>query len=88
MSVRTDRVSLFKRVLKHRTGRAFSDFASLLCDSGKVPLAESKCEAKRRGRHGSAVQDHRGRHRGQPQKEIHGRLHICIPKPYFLHVVI
>lgn len=55
-----------------------SVFLSLVCDSGEAPLAESKCEAKRSGRHGPAVQDHRGRHRGKPQEKIHGRLHLCI----------
>lgn len=49
-----------------------------MCDSGQVPLAESECEAERRGRHGAALQDHRGRHRGEPQETIHGRLHLCI----------
>lgn len=55
-------------------------FFSVFClfALGKVPLAESKCQAKRRGRHGPAVQDHGGRHRGKPQEEIHGRLYFCI----------
>lgn len=35
-----------------------------LCVSGEVPLAESECEAKWSGRHGPALQDHRGRNRG------------------------
>lgn len=37
-----------------------------------VPLAEPQCQTQRGGRHGAAQQDQRGRHRGQPQEEIHG----------------
>lgn len=37
-----------------------------------LPLAEPQCQAQRRGRHGAAQQDQRGRHRGEPQEEIHG----------------
>lgn len=45
---------------------------SFLWVSGEVPLAESECQAERGGRHGSPVQDHGRRHRGEPQEEIHG----------------
>lgn len=43
-----------------------------------VPLAEPQCQTQRRGWHGAAQQDQWGRHRGQPQEEIHGWLHLCI----------
>lgn len=43
-----------------------------------VPLAEPQCQTQRSGWHGAAQQDQWGRHRGQPQEEIHGWLHLCI----------
>lgn len=39
---------------------------------GALPLAEPQCQAERRGRHGAAVQDLRGGHRGEPQEAFHG----------------
>ncbi len=43
-----------------------------------VPLAEPQCQTQWRGWHGAAQQDQWGRHRGQPQEEIYGWLHLCI----------
>lgn len=52
-------------------------FICLFYFSG-LPLAKSKCSSVGGGRHGPPAESHRGRHYGEPSKEIHGRLHLRI----------
>lgn len=62
---------------RYEIKRALANRYQFLSSPG-VSLAESKCQNFRSGRYGPPTEDQRGRHHRESQKEIYGRLYICI----------